>query len=459
MSSTDIIVIGGGPAGYIAALKASQLGASVCLIERSEVGGTCLNRGCIPTKTHLHNAEIIAAIAQAAKRGIAIADPSVSVDLPKAVQAKDDVVRKLVTGIKGLLKARKVEVIQGNAVLVSPTEVMVDGTRKLTATKAVIVASGSKPARPPIPGAQLANVLTSDEMLALTEMPKSLVIVGAGVIGLEMAQIFRSYGAAVTLVEAEPRIAPFMDEELSKGLQASMTKRGIVFHVAAKVQEIVGADGCLAVKLADGTTLPASHVLIATGRQPDLSAFGTLPVVLNGKFVKVDATLQTSIPGVYAPGDANGLSMLAHAASKMGEIVAENALGHRRTFDATQVPGCIYGAPEAGWIGLTEAQARAQGEIEIGRFPFAANGRSLCSGHNEGFVKIITGKKHQEILGLHILGPHASDLINEAAVLRAMEITATELAEIIHAHPTHAETLMEAAADALGKCLHLPPRK
>jgi dihydrolipoamide dehydrogenase len=296
-------------------------------------------------------------------------------------------------------------------------------------------------------------------MLALTEMPKSLVIVGAGVIGLEMAQIFRSYGAAVTLVEAEPRIAPFMDEELAKGLQASMTKRGIVFHVAAKVQEIVEADGCLAVKLADGTTLPASHVLIATGRQPDLSAFGTLPVVLNGKFVKVDATLQTSIPGVYAPGDANGLSMLAHAASKMGEIAAENALGHRRTFDATQVPGCIYGAPEAGWIGLTEAQARAQGEIEIGRFPFAANGRALCSGHNEGFVKIITGKKHQEILGLHILGPHASDLINEAAVLRAMEITATELAEIIHAHPTHAETLMEAAADALGKCLHLPPRK
>lgn len=459
MPTSDIIVIGGGPAGYIAALKAAQLGASVCLVERSEVGGTCLNRGCIPTKTHLHNAEIIAAIGQAAKRGIAIADPAIRVDLPKAVQAKDDVVRKLVTGIKGLLKARHVEVVKGNGILVSPAEVVVDGSRTLTAARAVIVASGSTPARPPIPGAGLPNVLTSDEMLALTEMPKELVIVGAGVIGLEMAQIFRSYGSAVTLVEAEPRIAPFLDEELSQGLQKALGKRGIAFHVAAKVREIAEAGGQLSVRLADGTALPASHVLIATGRQPDLSAFGSLPVALAGKFVKVDATMQTSLPGVYAPGDANGLSMLAHAASKMGEVAAENALGHRRTFDATQVPGCIYGSPEAGWVGLTEAQARARGEVEIGRFPFAANGRTLCSGHSDGFVKIITGKQHQEILGLHILGPHASDLINEAAMLRAMEITATELAEVIHAHPTHAETLMEAAADALGKCLHLPPRR
>lgn len=452
----DILVLGGGPAGYVAALKAANGGARVALVERSALGGTCLNRGCIPSKTYLHNAEIIGAIEQAAARGIQIANPAFTIDLTRVVAAKNEVVEKLVHGISGLLKSRAIEIIRGAAVMTSPREVLIDGTRTVAASKAIIVACGSAPARPPIPGADHPRVLTSDGILDLTEMPSALVIIGAGVVGLEMAQIFRSYGVPVTLVEAEPRIAPFLDAELSEAFCRELSLRGIVCHTGAKVSRITPAAGDLVVSVDGVKDLNASHVLIATGRKPDLTAFGSQPVAQQRGFVVVDDTMQTSLPGVYAPGDVNGRAMLAHAASKMGEVAAENALGHRRTFDARHVPGCIYGAPEVAWVGLTEEQAASQGEIETGRFPFAANGRARCSGHAEGFVKVIVGKRHKELLGVQIIGPHASELINEAAALRAMEITADEWADIIHAHPTHSETLMEAAAAVLGRCLHLP---
>jgi dihydrolipoamide dehydrogenase len=454
---TDILVIGAGPAGYVAALKAAQGGARVTLIERRELGGTCLNRGCIPSKTYLYNAEIIASIAQAAERGIRITDPAITIDLPRVVAAKNQVVRTLTGGIRGLLKSRAVEVISGTAVLQSPREARVDGTRLVTASQGVIVACGSQPSVPPIPGAEHPRVLTSDHLLDLTEMPEALVIIGAGVVGLELAQIYRSYGIPVTLVEAEPRIAPFLDADLSQALGRSLGSRGIVCHTGATVSRITtDASDHLIVTGDHFPDLTASHVLIATGRKPDLAAFGTLPVRQPRGFVEVADTMQTSIPGVYAPGDINGRSMLAHAASRMGEIAVENALGRRRAFDVRFVPGCIYGMPEVAWVGLTEEQARARGEVEVGRFPFAANGRALCCGHPAGFIKLLAGKQHKELLGVHIVGPTASELINEAAALMAQEITADELAETVHAHPTHAETLMEAAAAALGRCLHLP---
>lgn len=455
---TDILVIGAGPAGYVAALKAAQAGARVTLIERRELGGTCLNRGCIPSKTYLHNAEIIDSLNRAAERGIRIADPTCTIDLPQVVAAKNQVVRTLMGGIRTLLKSRAVEVIHGTAVLESPREVRVDGTHLVTASRAVIVAGGSRPSLPPIPGVDHPHVLTSDELLDLTRMPDSLVIIGAGVVGLEMAQIFRSYGVPVTLVEAAPRVAPFLDAELSRTLARSLANRGIVCHTGATVSRITtDAPDRLRVAGEGIPDLTASHVLIATGRQPDLTAFGTLPVRQERGFVQVNDSMQTSVPGVYAPGDANGRSMLAHAASRMGEIAVENALGGRRALDGRFVPGCIYGMPEAAWVGLTEEQARARGEIVVGRFPFAANGRALCGGHSTGFVKVLAGKPHHELLGVHIVGPQASELINEAAALMAMEITADELADTVQAHPTLSETLMEAAAAALGRCLHLPP--
>jgi len=455
----DLLVIGGGPAGYVAALEAARLGASVTLVERGPLGGACLNRGCIPSKTYLRNAEIIEDLGQAASRGIRIADPAFAIDLAQAVAAKDAVVAPLVASIGQLLASRGVEVVRGDAVLRSPREAVVDGARRIAAAKGVIVAGGSRPAVPPIPGAEHPRVLTSDAILDLAEMPTSLVVIGAGVVGIEMAQVFRAYGAAITLLEAEERVAPFLDAELSAALRISLARRGIAIHTGVRVGAIRESGGGLRVCVDGLPDITASHVLLAAGRVPDLSAFGSLAVETRRGFVAVDDALRTNLPGVYAPGDVNGRAMLAHAASAMGEVAAAHALGGRAAFDARQEPGCIYGAPEVAWIGLTEAQARAEGEIVVGRFPFAANGRARCAGQTEGFVKIVVGARHRELLGVHILGPHASELINEAAALRALEATAEELADTIHAHPTLTETLKEAAAHTLGRCLHLPPQR
>lgn len=459
MKMNDVIVIGGGPGGYVAALKSAMLGASVTLIERDAVGGTCLNRGCIPTKTYLHNAEIIHHIHQAASRGIMLADASLTVDLAKAVSAKNAVVSPLVAGIKGLLRSRKVTIVTGSAKLINSKQVQV-GDETYEASKGIILATGSVPARPPIKGIDLPNVLTSDEMLNLTEMPKELVIIGAGVIGIEMAQIFSAYNVKVTVVEAEQTITPFIDAECATTLRALLEKRGITFLTGQKVTEIAAAKQGLSVVLAAGEPLPASHVLVAVGRKPSTDALGEVAVEKERGFLRVNAQMQTSLPGVYAVGDVTGKSMLAHAASKMGEVAAENILGHGARFDAAAVPGCIYGSPEVGWIGMTEAQARERaGDVVVSLFPFAANGRAKCAGHAEGLIKIVSEPKHQAILGVHIVGPLASELINEAAALRAAEVTCEEWAEMMHAHPTHAETMMEAAAGVLNRCLHLPPAK
>ncbi len=459
MKTTDVIVIGGGPGGYVAALKCAMAGVAVTLIERDTVGGACLNRGCIPTKTYLHNAEIIHHIHQAASRGILLGDASFTVDLVRAVAAKNAVVTPLVAGIRGLLRSRKVALLSGDATLIGNHHVRV-GDETYAATRGVIIATGAMPARPPIAGIDLPNVLTSDELLELTSMPQELVIIGAGIIGIEMAQIFAAYRVKVTVVEIEPTIAPFIDAECAAALHALLEKRGITFLTGRQVTAISAGERGLAVSLAGGDALAASHVLVAVGRRPDTAVLGETAMAMDRGFIRVNARMQTSVPGVYAVGDVTGKSMLAHAASKMGEVAAENITGHAATFDASAVPGCIYGAPEAGWIGATEAQARAQvGEIKVSRFPFAANGRAKCAGHAEGFVKIVSEPKHQAILGVHIVGPLASELINEAAALRAAEVTCEEWAAMLHAHPTHAETLMEAAAGVWERCLHLPAPK
>jgi dihydrolipoamide dehydrogenase len=459
MKTTDVIIIGGGPGGYVAAIKSAMRGASVTLIERDAVGGTCLNRGCIPTKTYLHNAEIIHHIHQAASRGILLADASITIDLAKAVAAKNAVVSPLVAGIKGLLRSRKVALVTGNGTLIGKNQVQV-GEETYEAGKGIILATGSSPARPPIKGIDLPNVLTSDEMLNLAEMPKELVIIGAGVIGIEMAQIFSAYNVKVTVVEAEQTITPFIDAECATTLRALLEKRGITFLTGQKVIEIASRKQGLSVSLASGEPLLASHVLVAVGRKPNTEVLGEMAIEKERGFIRANAQMQTSIPGVYAIGDVTGKSMLAHAAAKMGEVAAENIMGHVVAFDVAAVPGCIYGSPEVGWIGMTEAQAKEKfGEIKVSRFPFAANGRAKCAGHGDGFIKIVSEPKHQAILGVHMVGPLASELINEAAALRAAEVTCEEWAEMTHAHPTHAETMMEAAAGVLDRCLHLPPVK
>ncbi len=453
----DITVIGGGPAGYVGAIKAAQLGANVCLIEKDALGGTCLNRGCIPTKTYLEGAEVIEKIKNASKRGIMIDKKSLQIDLKKAVSNKNRVVRKLVGGIAGLLKANGITVINGTAVVNPDLSVTVDDNETVRSKK-IILATGSKPFVPPIPGVDLPGVMTSDEILDITEKPESLVIIGGGVIGIEMARIFSAYGTKVTIIETLPRLAPFLDEELSDHLRTSFKKHKVDVMTDTKVESITEVDGALSIAIEGGEPVLAEKVLVAIGRKPDLSAVENLDITIARGFVVVDEeTMETSVPGLYAPGDVNGLNMLAHAASKMAEIAAENAMGHSATVKLDNVPGVIYGFPEVGCVGLTEAEAAETHEISIGRYSFQANGRALASGEGEGFVKLVVESKYKEILGAHIVGPKASELINEIAALMEMEVTAEELAEIIHAHPTNSEALMEAAADSLGRCIHGMP--
>jgi dihydrolipoamide dehydrogenase len=264
----------------------------------------------------------------------------------------------------------------------------------------------------------------------------------------------------VTVVEAEQTITPFIDAECAATLRVLLEKRGITFLTGQKVIEITSGKEGLRVSLAAGEPLVASHVLVAVGRKPSTEVLGGMAMEKERGFIRTNAQMQTSITGVYAIGDVTGKSMLAHAAAKMGEVSAENIMGHVVAFDVAAVPGCIYGSPEVGWIGLTEAQAKEKFcEIKVSRFPFAANGRAKCAGHADGFIKIVSEPKHQAILGVHMVGPLASELINEAAALRAAEVTCEEWAEMMHAHPTHAETMMEAAAGVLDRCLHLPPVK
>ena len=452
----DIVVVGGGPAGYIAAIKAARLGAKTALIEKSVVGGTCLNRGCIPTKTYLKTAEMIQHIRHAASRGIMIADAQMTVDMQKAVLEKNKVVKKLTGGVALLLGSNGVDVLSGEA-KIHPDQTISVGDTKIAAGK-VIFAGGSKAARLNIPGIDIKPVLTSDEMLDIDLVPESLAIIGGGVIGVEMASVFAAFGSKVTVIELMDSILPMMDGDVSNAIRNALEKRGITIHTGTKVERIEEAEGGAVVYTDKQQPIEAESVLLSIGRVPDLSAVDDIGIQTERGYIKTDDRMQTSISWIYAPGDINGKCMLAHAAFKMGEVAAENAMGHSKKADLAYVPSCVYTTPEVGCVGLTEQQAKAQYDVSVGMFPFGANGRALASGESEGFVKVITDKRYGEMLGVHIVGPSAAELISEAASLMACEITAHEIAAIIHAHPTYAEAFMEATADSFGQCLHLPPK-
>lgn len=463
MKQYDIAVIGGGPAGYIAAIKGAQLGCSVILFEKSVVGGTCLNRGCIPTKTYLKGAEMIRHIRMAKQYGI-LNDPSISIDMNKAVDNKNRVVKQLTSGVAALLKSNGIEVINQEAALSSETTI-ISGDCRYQA-KNIILCGGSKSSRIPIPGVEHENVLTSDEILDLKVLPKRLAIIGGGVIGCELASAFHGYGSHITIIEAENRILPQMDVDISKGMKAHFEQDNINVLTSQKVEKITHQASESMLHLAGGKTIVADKILLSIGRSADLSCLGDLQdkiVTEHGKVV-ADDYMRTNVPNIYAPGDINGKCMLAHAAFKMGETAAMNACGKRGKKVRCQldyVPGCIYTMPEASGVGLTEAAAvekYGKEHIAIGKFPFAANGRALASGEGNGFVKVITENVHKEILGVHILGGAATEMISEAVNLLTLEIPADEAASIIHAHPTYSEALMEAFADTEGACMHLPAR-
>lgn len=458
-----IVIIGGGPGGYVAAIRAAQLGAETHLVEAEHVGGTCLNIGCIPTKAILHTAELYHAVLNGALLGLKA--EGLSVDWPAVMERKNTVVARLVRGVEGLLKANGVSVYRGRGRL-NGRAVEISGDKPaVLEADAVILATGSEPVRLRFPGADLPGVIDSTAALSLPSIPGSLVIVGGGVIGVEFAAMYRAFGAAVTVVEMLPEILPPVDGEIAALVRGELAKLGVRFLTGARLQEIRSAAGGLAAVVNTGDApqeITAQYVLVAVGRAPRIDGLGleAAGIAVERGRIKVDDRFRTTIPGVYAIGDCNGQIMLAHAASAQGIAAVEHALGHSGNYLGHIIPACIYTSPEVAGVGLTEEAARSQGlEYKTGVFPLAGNGKALIESGGIGQVKIISGARHGEILGVHIFGPRATDLIGEAALAIRLEATVDELVTTIHAHPTVSEAIGEAALAVTDAAIHWPPSR
>ncbi len=462
---TSVIVIGGGPGGYVAAIRAAQLGAKVTVVEREFLGGTCLNIGCIPTKCLLHSAELISQIKeQGGDIGVKVS--GVEVDFPQVIKHKNEISHKLTSGIAGLFKMNKIKKVDGEAKFVAPGKISVkkpDGSTEEMTADAIIVATGSINAVPPIPGLrENPNCIDSTGALALEKLPKTMVIVGAGVIGLELACAYASFGTKITVVEALDHILPMLDGDQTKIGLAHMEKMGMEFNLECPVQRVeespVGAKVVCKNKAGEIVSFEAEKVLVAVGRRSNTAALDLEAGKLDndrGRII-VNDKMETSVPGVYAIGDCVfGYAMLAHTASAMGEVAAENIMGIEAHYDQRTNPTCVYIFPEAASVGLTEEQCKAKGlEYKVGKFPMAANGKALILNGGEGLVKIIAGKEFGEVLGMHIIGPRATDLIAEGALAIGEEMTLDEIISTIHSHPTVTEAMREAALQAEKRAIH-----
>lgn len=457
-----VLVIGGGPGGYVAAIRAAQLGAKVTLAERAEIGGTCLNRGCMPTKALLHSSEVYELATNSADIGIIGRD--VAVDWPRVQATRQSVSDKLTGGVRALMRANKVTVVEGEAKFTGPKTVKV-GDKTLNPDK-IIIAVGSKPVMPPIPGLkECPACIDSTACLKLDHIPESLVVIGGGVIGVELGSVYRRFGSKVSILELQDRILPQMDGELAELAAAQLVAEGMDLRTGAKVTRVDTTTNGAAVHAEIGgkdTVFEAEKVLVCVGRSPNLEGLGLdkAGIAVEGGFIKVDKRLETSVPGVFAVGDCSGRLMLAHAAMAMGEAAAENAMGGEAGFNEDMSPACAYVGPEIAGVGYTEERAKELGiEYIVGRFPTSANGRSLVSGCTGGLIKVLAGPKFGEILGVHILAPSATELIEEAALAIRLEATLDELTDTIHCHPTVAEALREAALAAQKRAIHIPNKK
>jgi dihydrolipoamide dehydrogenase len=464
--ATKVVVIGGGPGGYVAALRASQLGAQVTLVEKQALGGTCLNVGCIPTKALLHTTELYRAVQGGAEIGLKA--EGLAVDWPALQARRAAVVKRLVTGVGLLLKQAGCRVIAGTARLADSRTVAValpdGGEARITADR-IILAAGSEPVRLPLPGFDLPDVILSDDALALPEVPESLLIMGGGVIGVELASVYQALGTKCIIIEMLPQILPTLDAELVNGVRAHLTRLGVEIHTGAKVESCAPAPEGVTVQVAAPAgplSFTVKKVLAAVGRRPATRDLGleAAGVAAERGRITVNEYLETSVPGIYAAGDAIGGTMLAHVAFAEGTVAAENALGAARKIDYKTVPSCIYTQPEAASVGLTEEQAKEAGyKVKVGRFPLAANGKALIEGDEGGFLKIVANERYGEVLGVQILGPRATDLIGEAALALRLEATLDELASTVHPHPTVSEAYAEAALAADNLALHIPRRR
>jgi len=458
----DLIILGSGPGGYVAGIRAGQLGLRTALVEKDpKLGGTCTLRGCIPTKALLHTAAVLDEIRDAGTHGIQV--PAPQLDVAKAQARKRSIVDKNSKGIEFLLKKNKVTGLHGRGRLTGPNQVEVDGPqgKKTYSAKNILIATGSVPRDIPIAPADGRRILNSDHVLELERVPQSLAVLGAGAVGTEFASIYASFGAKVTLVEMLPRILPIEDEEVSAGLEKALRKRGIDVLAGTKLTAVEQTDSGVRLSLEGGKkpTVEAELLLVAIGRRPVTEDLGleALGIQLDRGYVQVNEFMQTAAPHIYAIGDVVPTPWLAHVASSEGILAVEHMAGQpAKPLNYDRVPSCTYCDPEVGSVGLTEAKARERGyAVQTGKFPFSALGKARILGRSEGFVKVVRETKYDELLGVHIVGAHATDLIAEACVALQMEATNEELFRTMHAHPTLAEGVAEAAHAASGHAIHI----
>ncbi len=461
----EILIIGGGPGGYVAAIRAAQLGAKVTLIEKDKVGGTCLNYGCVPTKTLNRSAEILSLIEQSEKLGIEV--QNYSFDISKIQSHKNKVIKQLASGIEKLLSANGVELIYGEASFIDNHIVKVvtlDQGEKQIESENIIIATGSTTQMPPVEGIYEEGIYNSREMLDFKDVSESLVIIGGGVIGMEFACIFQSLGSKVIIMEYEKNILPMLDPDLSKRLVTSLKKKGMEFYTRTKVSKIKRENGKLTV-LAESKkgeiTIIADKILAATGRKPVFQGLNleNTEIQHNPKGIPVNEYFQTNIERVYAIGDVNGKVLLAHAASHQAISAVESIMGKENLSNQKLVPNCIFTLPEIATVGITETMAKEKNiPYKTSKFPFAANAKALSMGEEEGFVKIIADK-NDKLLGMQVMGPHASDLIHEGTLAIQHNMMVEDIAHTIHAHPTLSEAFWEATLGIRGESIHSMPLK
>ncbi len=459
----DVAVLGGGPAGYTAAIRAAQLGGKVvCIEQEPALGGTCLRVGCIPTKAWVQTAHALHDARETfAKLGVGISEPRL--DFGQAIAWKDGVVSQMTGGVAGLLKANGVEWLRGTGRFSSPTTIAVEGAEDVT-FKSAVVATGSYPMRPPIPGLDSPRCVDSTGLLSQTEVPRRLVVLGGGIIGCEFASIFAHFGSEVTIVEMLPTLIPQEDADAAKELLKAFKRRGIAVQLGKQCTGVEDTGDKLVVRYGDGESVEADVMLVAVGRAPLVQGLGLdeIGVPTDPRTgIPTDDHMRTAIPTIFAAGDVAGRWQLAHTAFREGEIAAENAMGHDSVLGTPSVPRPIYTDPEIAGVGLTEAQARERygDDVAVGVFPWAANARAVMSGTTTGWVKSIHETTYGELLGLVIVGPHATDLIEVGVVAIDAESTVETVADGIAPHPTLSEAIKEAGLVALGRAIHLPPKR
>jgi len=460
-----VVVLGGGPGGYVCAIRAAQLGADVTVVEKERMGGTCLNVGCIPTKVLLHTAEIYMTMKEESQN-LGIKVDNLNIDWTVLQQRKEAIVNQLVGGVEMLLKSNNITKINGEGKFISNREIKVElanGKSQIIQFDKAVIATGSEATMIPLKGFDLDGVITSNEALSLKEIPESMCIIGGGVIGSEFASIYSALGTKVTIVEMLPQIVATMDYEIVSVLESQLIQSGVDIYTKTKVESIQKCNNKLVVSVSTGNSqkqFVVDKVLMATGRKPATKNLGLedIGIKLDKYAIAVDRrTMQTNIENIYAIGDCNGGVLLAHVASAEGIVAAENLMGRASKIDFNTTPYAVYTKPELAAVGLTEREARNQGyEVRIGRFPLYANGKSLIIGESNGIVKFVVDAKTDEILGIHMAGPRATDLIAEGALALRLEATVEEIITTIHAHPTVGEAIHEAAHAVHDLAIHLP---